>query len=348
MKRESAPTDSPSNSRTGSESSDTKSRTNETDDDGGSESDASSQSSDAHRPLHRPRRQSTKPKLQRQSKRLRRRTAHDSNSCASSDSSQSLFEAAESTKKSKRKAPVANELSKHRNDDGSESDAVRAPKKKAKASKKRKLNPYYTNKQNQAMKAQERFRALECNAQGQRIIKLPINTNCTEYSSGTVFVTHFGRIPSEKAKANRYCDKDYIYPIGLRAYRKHLSYVDPRRSTIYRMEILDDGLKGPKFRVYAEDDRDNKMVSSSATQPWQTIIDRISKRANELDCAGKRDSHGTSGKRYLGIRDYLVMGIIELLPNAHKCTKYWKTQRKHNLPPKPFFQNIESRDICIQ
>ena len=179
------------------------------------------------------------------------------------------------------------------------------------------------------------------------MIKLPISTVCTEYTTNTVFVTNFGKIPGFPQKALKYCDADYIYPIGFKAYRVHLSYKDPRRKTKYFMEILDDGLNGPKYQVFAADDSNNKMVHKSPTAPWQNIIDTISKRAKELNCDGARTSNGTSGKRYLGIRDYMVMGIIEKLPNAQKCTTYWNSQNKHNLPPKPFFPHLTTDDLVI-
>ena len=91
------------------------------------------------------------------------------------------------------------------------------------------------------------------------------------------------------------------------------------------MEICDNGTDGPLYKVYAENDKKGKNKTyKSPTTPWQNIIDAISKRAEELNCEGKRNSNGTSGIRYFGMRDYLVMGVIELLPNAKKCKTYWK------------------------
>ena len=114
------------------------------------------------------------------------------------------------------------------------------------------------------------------------------------------------------------------------------------------MEIIDGGINGPKYKIYAQDDENNKMIHKSPTTPWQHIIDKITIKAKELNCEfGIRTSNGTSGKRYLGLRDYLIMGIIELLPNANKCTTYWNKQKKHNLPPKPFFKHLTKDDIII-
>ena len=206
---------------------------------------------------------------------------------------------------------------------------------------------YYKNKQKFAEKARKRFVGYPLNDDGLRVISLPINTECTEYRSGTVYLTAFGRIPSDPAKALKYCDRDYIYPIGLKAYRVHPSTRDPRKNTKYFMEILDDGMEGPKYKVVEEDNDCKVYIEKKATKPGEIIIDKISKRAKEIGCPGARDTHGTSGKRYLGLRDYLCMGIIELLPNAKKCTTYWRSQRKYNIPPRPFFQNVKFEDFVI-
>ena len=225
----------------------------------------------------------------------------------------------------------------------SEDEHVRPKQSTTKA-----LTTYYKNKQKLAERAKERFYECSTNRRGQRIIKLPIDTECTEYRSGTVFISDFGRIPSDPAKALKYCDKDYIYPIGLKAYRVHPSTLDPRKETRYFMEILDDGMEGPTYKVYAEDDESVIYQDKKATPPWEAIIDKISEKAKEIGCDGARNTHGTSGKRYLGLRDYFCMGVIELLPNAQLCTTYWKHQRKHDIPPKPFFTNVQWTDIVIQ
>merc|ERR1711992_373680 len=93
------------------------------------------------------------------------------------------------------------------------------------------------------------------NKDGQTIVQLPISTVCTEYTSNVVFVTHFGKIPRDSAKAEAYCDKNYIYPIGFKAYRIHLSTKDPRKKIRYFMEICDNGMEGPLYKVYAENDK---------------------------------------------------------------------------------------------
>ena len=74
-----------------------------------------------------------------------------------------------------------------------------------------KLNTYYTNKHNQAIRARARFDDLPKNKNGQTIIQLPISTVCTEYTKNVVFVTHFGQIPRDSAKAEKYCDKSLFY-----------------------------------------------------------------------------------------------------------------------------------------
>eukprot|EP01083_Nonionella_stella_P301791 1037302_1 len=209
---------------------------------------------------------------------------------------------------------------------------LKAPSKPPKPSKLPKLNSYYSTKRRQAMQAQQRFERMSTKKDGKIIIRLPINTVCSEYKSNTVFVTHFGTIPDNASKADKYCDKSYIYPIGFRAYRVHLSYKDPRQKTKYFMRICDNGMKGPLFEIYAEDDPTHVIQHKSLTTPWQTIIENISKRAKEVKCDGQRESNGTSGPRWLGLRDYLIMGIIELLPNTQKCTAYWRSKAKQNLP----------------
>ena len=45
----------------------------------------------------------------------------------------------------------------------------------------------------------------------------------------------------------------------------------------------------------------------------------------------------------------MIMGIVEKLPNAQNCRKYWEAPKhKHNIPPKPFFTDIKTSDIAIQ
>eukprot|EP01083_Nonionella_stella_P170156 578426_1 len=120
---------------------------------------------------------------------------------------------------------------------------------------------------------------------------------------------------------------------------------------IITQRICDNGMKGPLFEIYAEDDPTHVIQHKSLTTPWQTIIENISKRAKEVKCDGQRESNGTSGPRWLGLRDYLIMGIIELLPNTQKCTAYWRSKAKQNLPytvPKPFFSGVNQEDIIVQ
>eukprot|EP01084_Bolivina_argentea_P000195 362_1 len=215
------------------------------------------------------------------------------------------------------------------------------------------LTAYYRKKKEGVKKARERFKKLARNENDKIVVKLPIETVCSEYKAKRIYVTAFGKIPKNKAKAEKYCDGSYIYPIGYKAYRIHLSYKNPRQETKYFMEIKDNGMNGPMYEVYAEDDKTKKWTYSAATTPWEKIIDKISKKAKKLNIGNKKDglreTHGTSGQRYLGLRDYMIMGIVELLPNAKNCTKYWSAPKhKHGIPPKPFFTGMKTSGIAIQ
>lgn len=129
---------------------------------------------------------------------------------------------------------------------------------------------------------------------------------------GTSQVVSLGRI--EYNNPNYHNDR-YIFPIGYKAEKNYMSYKNPGAKAIYTCEIL-EGDDAPIFKITPSDDTIS-YTSSTPSGAWSAVIKTVQESRNK-----SMKTCTVSGPEYYGLSNSKVRHLIELLPNAEKCTQY--------------------------
>ncbi|KAG2392998.1 hypothetical protein C9374_009575 [Naegleria lovaniensis] len=129
---------------------------------------------------------------------------------------------------------------------------------------------------------------------------------------GTSQVVSLGRI--EYNNPNYHNDR-YIFPIGYKAEKNYMSYKTPGAKAIYTCEIL-QGDDAPIFKITPSDDTIS-YTSSTPSGAWSAVIKTVQESKNK-----SMKTCTVSGPEYFGLSNSKVRHLIELLPDAEKCTHY--------------------------
>ena len=114
---------------------------------------------------------------------------------------------------------------------------------------------------------------------------------------GDVIVTNLGKCRTRKCNKNK-----SIYPIGFQSQRMFPSVEDPLRNVVYYSEILDGGNNGPIFRVWNEEDVDER--GSSSDEVWLAVANRVAQKKGESPLAH------VDGAAAFGYSSDLIMRLI--------------------------------------
>jgi hypothetical protein len=155
---------------------------------------------------------------------------------------------------------------------------------------------------------------------GQAKMPIPLAGGVTLLELGTVDAVH------EKFHNNR-----YIFPIGYKSKRMYWSFVEPTRRVAYIQEIRSVAAKTkqgtdttePLFVLTCEDAPDQPLSSSTPSGVWSILRERT--KAQREEKAGKKLSTNISGQDQFGLSNGIVKALIEELPNAKLCKRYWET-----------------------
>jgi hypothetical protein len=132
-----------------------------------------------------------------------------------------------------------------------------------------------------------------------------------------LLLLELGNIDFER---EQFHNERYIYPIGFKSEREYCSYIKGDGSrTLYRSEIIDGGDR-PIFTVVASDDPDTIHSSPTVSGCWISVIKRVK------DVLKNRATTSISGPSCFGLSNPDVKKLIEKLPNAQKCMRYFKEQ----------------------
>ncbi|CAM0950725.1 unnamed protein product [Alopecurus aequalis] len=143
----------------------------------------------------------------------------------------------------------------------------------------------------------------------------------TQIELGNLRVSKLGRIVSD---SDHFHNKMHIWPEGYTAFRKFTSVQDPHLVTSYKMEVLrnSDIKARPLFRVISEDGL--QIDGSTPNTCWKEIYCRI----KEKQCNATSELEGNvcqrSGSDMFGFSNPQIRQLIQELPNARSCLKYFE------------------------
>ncbi|VAI30921.1 unnamed protein product [Triticum turgidum subsp. durum] len=143
----------------------------------------------------------------------------------------------------------------------------------------------------------------------------------TQIELGNLRVSNLGRIVSD---SDHFHNKMHIWPEGYTAFRKFASVKDPHLVTSYKMEVLrnSDIKARPLFRVISEDGL--QIDGSTPNACWKEIYCRI----KEKQCNAASELEGNvcqrSGSDMFGFSNPQIRQLIQELPNARSCLKYFE------------------------
>ncbi|XP_011404079.1 PREDICTED: transforming growth factor beta regulator 1-like isoform X1 [Amphimedon queenslandica] len=110
----------------------------------------------------------------------------------------------------------------------------------------------------------------------------------------------------------------YIWPLGFKSTRSYPSMTNPSRRCLYTCHIL-DGKDGPIFEMVSEESPDSPIRASSATACHHIVLKAIN------EARDKQATNAGSGPEFFGFSHPSILNLIQLLPDADKCTKYKPT-----------------------
>lgn len=131
-----------------------------------------------------------------------------------------------------------------------------------------------------------------------------------------------------------YQDENYIYPVGYQIEKEYCSIDDPNKQVLYRGTIVDGG-ESPIFRVQCLDNKKMVFEGNSPNKPWEKIIQAIDESKRKLGMQITQPEPFL-GHTLFGLSNPTVKKLIEKLPNAKRCCKYFgrkKTKKNKNKEP---------------
>ncbi|PWZ14949.1 Histone-lysine N-methyltransferase TRX1 [Zea mays] len=162
----------------------------------------------------------------------------------------------------------------------------------------------------------------------------------TQIELGNLRVSNLGRIVSD---SDHFHNKKDIWPEGYTAFRKYMSIEDPHAVTLYKMEVLrnSDTKARPLFRVISEDGV--QIDGSTPNACWKEIYRRIKeKQCTELE----RNVCQSSGSYMFGFSNPQIRQLIQELPNARSCLKYFENGGDTILGYRAVQVNWKDLDYC--
>lgn len=143
----------------------------------------------------------------------------------------------------------------------------------------------------------------------------------TQIELGNLCVSKLGRIVSD---SDHFHNKMHIWPEGYTAFRKFTSVKDPHLVTSYKMEVLrnSDTKARPLFRVIAEDGL--QIDGSTPNACWKEIYRRIKKKQCDVASESEGNVCQRSGSDMFGFSNPQIRQLIQELPNARLCLKYFE------------------------
>lgn len=166
----------------------------------------------------------------------------------------------------------------------------------------------------------------------------------TQIELGSLHVSNLGRIVSD---SDHFHNKKHIWPEGYTAFRKSASMIDPHSITSYKMEVLrnsSDTKARPLFRVISEDGV--QIDGSTPNACWKEIYRRI----KEKQCNGttelERNICQRSGSYMFGFSNPQIRQLIQELPNARSCLKYFENGGDTILGYRAVHVNWKDLDFC--
>ncbi|VAI16705.1 unnamed protein product [Triticum turgidum subsp. durum] len=143
----------------------------------------------------------------------------------------------------------------------------------------------------------------------------------TRFSRGLEEAKESGRIVSD---SDHFHNKMHIWPEGYTAFRKFASVKDPHLVTSYKMEVLrnSDIKARPLFRVISEDGL--QIDGSTPNACWKEIYCRIKEKQCNVTSELEGNVCQRSGSDMFGFSNPQIRQLIQELPNARSCLKYFE------------------------
>lgn len=157
---------------------------------------------------------------------------------------------------------------------------------------------------------------------GSPILPLHVTGGVTLLDLGQVDHTH-----------DKFHNTRYIFPVGFKSRRMYASLVDPARRCGYTQEIRSTSTKTkqghdsqePVFVLICEEAPEQVLSSSTPSGVWAMLLERV--KAHREEKAGKKLSTNISGQEQFGLSNAVIKSLIEELPNATLCKKYWEAKQ---------------------
>ncbi|XP_052167696.1 histone-lysine N-methyltransferase TRX1 [Oryza glaberrima] len=143
----------------------------------------------------------------------------------------------------------------------------------------------------------------------------------TQIELGNLRVSKLGRIVTD---SDYFHNKKHIWPEGYTAFRKFRSVKDPHVVILYKMEVLrnSDIKARPLFRVTSEDG--TQIDGSTPNTCWKEIYCRLKEKQRNVASGLDRDVCQGSGSYMFGFSNPQIRQLIQELPNARSCLKYFE------------------------
>uniref|UniRef100_A0A8R7UFR9 Histone-lysine N-methyltransferase n=1 Tax=Triticum urartu TaxID=4572 RepID=A0A8R7UFR9_TRIUA len=124
--------------------------------------------------------------------------------------------------------------------------------------------------------------------------------------------------------SDHFHNKMHIWPEGYTAFRKFASVKDPHLVTSYKMEVLrnSDIKARPLFRVISEDGL--QIDGSTPNACWKEIYCRIKEKQCNVTSELEGNVCQRSGSDMFGFSNPQIRQLIQELPNARSCLKYFE------------------------
>ncbi|TVU10902.1 hypothetical protein EJB05_44457 [Eragrostis curvula] len=157
----------------------------------------------------------------------------------------------------------------------------------------------------------------------------------TEIDLGSLRVSNLGRIVSD---SDHFHNKKHIWPEGYTAFRNFMSMKDPHSVTSYKMEVLrsSDTKARPLFRVTSDDGV--QIDGSTPNACWKEIYCRLKEKQDNVVTE--------SGSCMFGFSNPQIRQLIQELPNARSCLKYFENSGDTILGYRAVNVNWKDLDYC--
>ncbi|KAL6600542.1 hypothetical protein ACP70R_045342 [Stipagrostis hirtigluma subsp. patula] len=165
----------------------------------------------------------------------------------------------------------------------------------------------------------------------------------TQIELGNLRVSKLGKIVSD---SDHFHNKKHIWPEGYTAFRKFTSIKDPHSVTYYKMEVLrnSDTKARPLFRVISEDGV--QIDGSTPNACWKEIYCRIKEKQCNAATELERNVCQRSGSHMFGFSNPQIRQLIQELPNARSCVKYFENGGDTIVGYRAVHVNWKDLDYC--